>query len=106
LKDNGGNVLSRTVLDPYAYGQFALDDHPNGSVLVLTCEGATQTINSFSRSDPSTNIFIIRGTVQPEVKSMSATLNGVNVGIFPVPPVVPPGLLPSDFLAGRESNKL
>jgi hypothetical protein len=104
FKDNGGQLLGQPlVLDPYAYGQFVIDDNPSGASLVFTCESATLTV---PRSDFSLNFFIIRGTVQPQVKSMSATLGGKNVGIFPVPPVVPPGILPSDFLAGRESDKL
>jgi hypothetical protein len=103
LAANGGNLLGEpVVLDPYAYGQFVIDDNPNGSSLVFTCENATLTV---PRSDFNTSFFIIRGTAQPEIKSMSATLTGREIGIFPVPPVVPPGILPSDFLAGRESDK-
>jgi hypothetical protein len=101
--DSGGNPLGPpVVLDPYAYGQFVIDDNPSGSSLVFTCENATLTV---PRSAFDTSFFIIRGTSRPEVKSMSATLTGREIGIFPVPPVVPPGILPSDFLAGRESDK-
>jgi hypothetical protein len=103
FKDNGGNLLGEPlVLDPYAYGQFTIDDNPNGASLVFSCENATLTV---PRSAFDTSFFIIRGTSRPEVKSMSATLTGREIGIFPVPPVVPPGILPSDFLAGRESDK-
>jgi hypothetical protein len=100
--DNRGNLLAQAmVLNPYAYGQFAIADNPNGASLVFTCENATLTVprNLFESPFP----FIIRGTAQPEVNFMSASLSGVNIGIFPVPPVVPPGILPSDYLAGRES---
>src|SRR5215471_18123244 len=89
----------------YAYGQFAINDNLNGSKLVFTCENATLTATSF-RNLPATNFFIIRGTAQPQVKSMSATLDGTEIGIFPVPPVVPQGILPSDYLAGRQSDDL
>jgi hypothetical protein len=106
--DNGGNLLGQAmVLNPYAYGQFAITPpNANASRLIFTCENATLAVNSFSSTDPSANIFIIRGTAQPQVKSMSATLNGTDIGIFPVPPVVPQGILPSDYLAGRQSDNL
>jgi hypothetical protein len=102
--DNGGKPIGDPlVLNPYAYGQFVIDDNASGVSLVFTCENATLTV---PRSSFGMGSFIIRGTGQPEVKSMSATLNGKEIGIFPVPPVVPLGILPSDYLAGRESNKL
>jgi hypothetical protein len=103
LKDSNNQPIPPTVLNPYAYGQFAIDDNPSGSSLVFTCENATLTV---PRKSFGMGSFIIRGTGQPEVKSMSATLNSIEIGIFPVPPVVPLGILPSDYLAGRESNKL
>jgi hypothetical protein len=103
FEDNAGKLLGQPmVLDPHAFGQFIIDDDPSGAKLVFTCETATLTV---PRSAFDTSFFIIRGTSRPEVKSMSATLNGKEVGIFPVPPVIPPGILPSDFLAGRESDK-
>ena len=105
LRNGNGTVLSQAVLNPYAYGQFLIDDNANGSSLVFTCENATLTSTNF-RNDPSINFFIIRGTAQPQVKSMSATLNGTDIGIFPVPPVVPLGILPSDYLTGREGDNL
>jgi len=112
-------TLSLATLNPYADGQFAIKDvfadNPSGSFLIVASENASQIFDEcsasrpapcFSRTDPSMNNFIMRGTGRPEVKSMSATLNGRNIGIFPVPPVVPPGILPSDDLAEREGNKL
>jgi hypothetical protein len=103
VKDSQGMPLPPTVLYPNAYGQFAIDDDTSGTNLVFTCENATLTVpkNGFDSRFP----LFIPGTTRPEVNSMSATLNGNNIGVFPVPPVVPPGILPSDFLAGRESNK-
>ena len=111
--------MSLATLNPYADGQFLIKDvfadNPSGSFLIVASENASQIFDEcsasrpapcFSRTDPSMNNFIMRGTGRPEVKSMSATLNGRNIGIFPVPPVVPPGMLPSDDLAEREGNKL
>jgi hypothetical protein len=97
------------VLNPYAFGEFTLADVNGGTKLFAICEGATQTFTNFSHDPkfPSNplNVFIINGTSQPEVKSMSATQNGKNVGIFPVPPTPAPGTLPSDFF-GREDHKV
>jgi hypothetical protein len=101
LLDGQLGIVNSATLNPYAGGQFAIDDPlQRGAFLFFICEGAT-VITGFNQTDPSSNIFSIPGTAQPEIKSMSATLNGT---ILPVPPVVPQGILPSDYLAGRQTD--
>ena len=108
LRDNNSKVLSETILNPYAFGEFTLVDNNAGTKLFAICEGAAQTFTNFSRGPfPGNplNVFIMDGTTQPEVISMAATTqDGKNVGIFPVQPNPAPGTLPSDFF-GREDHK-
>src|SRR5262249_52703992 len=109
LRDKDDKALSETVLNPYAFGEFTLEDVNGGTKLFAICEGATETFTNFS-ADPNfpanLNIFIIRGTTQPEVKSMSAIQNGNPVGIFPVLPTPARGTLPSDFFGRQDNNAL
>ena len=43
--DNGGKPIGDPlVLNPYAYGQFVIDDNASGVSLVFTCENATLTV--------------------------------------------------------------
>jgi len=108
LRDNNNNVLSETILNPYAFGEFTLADN-GGTNLFAICEGATQKFTNFSRNrkfPDNLNFFIMDGTTQPEVTSMAATTrDGKNVGIFPVQPTPAVGTLPSDFF-GREDHKV
>jgi hypothetical protein len=109
LRDNNNTVLSETILNPYAFGEFTLVDN-GGTKLFAICEGATQTFTSFSRGPfPGNplNVFIMDGTTQPEVRSMAATTqDGKNIGIFPVQPDPPRGTLPSDFFGRQDFNVL
>jgi hypothetical protein len=100
LFDNMFRVLNAATLNPYADGQFALYNPGNGAFLLAICDGA---IDFFTLgSNNPLNIFTIHGTTRPEVRSMSAKLNGANVGIYPVGPVFQQ--LPSDDLARRETG--
>ena len=104
LRDNNDNVLSETVLNPYARGEFTLKDVPGGTKLFAICEGAHLTVTNIIRS-PGANFLVINDTKQPEVKSMTATTqDGTNVGIFPVQPTPPLGTLPSDFFGRQDFN--
>jgi hypothetical protein len=117
LRDNNNTFLSETVLNPYAFGEFTLKDVPGGTKLFAICEGATQTFTNVIRnpgfSGGPVNSLIMNGTTQPEVKSMSATVksmsatqNGKNVGMFPVLPTPAHGTLPSDFFGRQDYNVL
>jgi hypothetical protein len=80
LFDNMFRVLNAATLNPYADGQFALYNPGNGAFLLAICDGA---IDFFTLgSNNPLNIFTIHGTTRPEVRSMSAKLNGANVGIY------------------------
>jgi hypothetical protein len=107
LRAEDDRFLSRTVLNPYAFGEFTLEDKNGGTKLFAICEGATQTFTTFDRGDvqfPNPLPFLIKGTTQPVVKSMSAIQNGKPVGIFPVLPTPAPGTLPSDFFGRRDHD--
>jgi hypothetical protein len=107
LRDKDDKPLSETVLNPYAFGEFSLADVNGGTKLFAICEGATQQFITFDRGDvqfPNPLPFLIKGTTQPEVKSMSAIQDGKPVGIFPVLPTPARGTLPSDFFGRRDHN--
>jgi hypothetical protein len=109
LRDNNDNVLSETVLNPYARGEFTLKDAPGGTKLFAICEGAHLTVTNVIRnpgfSGGPVNFLVISDTTQPEVKSMAATTqDGKSVGIFPVQPTPVLGTLPSDFFGRQDFN--
>jgi hypothetical protein len=102
--------FGRATLNPYSDGQFAIayqiPDGATNPFIIIACGGTATLIDNFSRTDPTMNNFVIKGSGRPEIKSMTAVLNGRNIGIFPVPPAPPPGILPSDDIAEREDNQL
>jgi hypothetical protein len=100
LLDLSDNVLA----GPYrlnAWGHYGFDDVPGAAKVLVECEGASpQTIltTDFSQTTGTNPRTVLSDTAAPVVTSMSAKLNGSEVGLF----LPPPTGLPSNNMTDAE----
>lgn len=90
------DAANKTLAGPVAVnelGDYSLPQVANAASVVLHCEGAHPVVISIPGSGDLGQT-LLTGVSAPKVISMSATLNGSQVGLF----LPPPSGLPSDIL--------